>query len=264
MKKLSLLLGILFIGLLANGHVGHGKSDLKLKLWDNSRFQVTVDNHKFNNSTNLNVGNLKPGIHHVKITRRKRNRHNHQWVYQILYKGSIRIPRNSVVMATITPHRNIKLKVRKKHHSHNEGYGHQQNQGCNHYGECNSSCGNNGGSGFYGNGYSGNGYDGNGYNGYQFGMSEQSFNQLLGATANETFDDGKLSIVRQALRYNDLSTNQVISFVKLFTFDSGKLEVAKMAFRKAVDKENYYLVSNEFTFSRSKNKLNDYINNFQS
>jgi hypothetical protein len=254
MKKLSLLLGILFIGLMANGHVNHGKSDLKLKLWDNSIFQVTIDNHKFNKSTNLNIGNLKPGIHYVKITKRKRNRHNHQWVYQILYKGSIRIPKNSVVRAVVTPHRKLELKIRKKKHNHNVGYGSQQNQGCNHYGDCNSSCGNNDESGYYGNSY----------NDYQFGMNEQSFNQLLNATANETFDDGKISIVRQALRYNDLSTDQVILLVKLFTFDSGKLEVAKMAFRKAVDKENYYLVSNEFTFSRSKNKLNDYINNYQS
>ena len=254
MRKLSLLLGILFIGLLANGHVGQGKSDLRLKLWDNSRFQVTIGNHKFNKSTNLNIGNLLPGIHQVKITRRTRNRHNHQWFYQILYKGSIRIPRNSVVMATVTPHRNIKLRVRKKQHSHNNGYSHQQNQVCNHYGDCNFSCVGSVGYNDYGNNF----VD------YNFGMSEQGFNRLMKATANETFDDGKSSVVRQALRYNNLNTDQVIQLVKLFTFDSGKLELAKMAFNKVVDKENYYLVNNEFTFSRSKNKLNDYINGYNS
>ncbi len=124
MKKLSLLLGILFIGLMVNGHANYGKSDLKLKLWNNSTFQITIDNHKFNKSTNVNIGNLTPGIHHVKITRRKRNHHNHQWFHQILYKGSIRIPKNSVVRAIVTPHRKLELKVKKKHHSYNYGYGH--------------------------------------------------------------------------------------------------------------------------------------------
>ncbi len=41
-------------------------------------------------------------------------------------------------------------------------------------------------------------------------MNEQSFNRLLRATENESFDDDKLVVVGQALKYNNLSTDQVI------------------------------------------------------
>jgi len=282
MKKLSLLFGILLIGLFVKAHSGHGKSDLKLKLWNNSSFEVFIDNYRYDKTTSIKIGNLSPGNHKIRIIKRSNGHfhNNHSGHVKLLYKGVVKIPKNSVVSAIVTPHHGLRLNVKKKHHNnHGSGYGHSgggngcnsgghghsgcgngnhgysgggydfgQNNDCNHYGECNSSCGL--GSNFYGNGFD------------DYGMNDNSFNQLYNTINNAVFDKDKLVVANQAILYNNLNTNQVIMLMGQFTFDSSKLEFTKMAFNKTIDKENYYLVSNGFTFSRSKNKLIEYINNY--
>ncbi len=257
MKKLSLLVSILFFGLIATAHVNHGKSELNLKLWNNSYFKVRIDNHSYGKTTSLQLGNLSPGLHRVKITKHKKG-HHHSGFVQVLYNGTIKIPKNSKVLAMVTPHRGLKLKVVKKQHGHHNPHG--GNHPCNHYGECNSSCDDDGSG--YGNG--GYGHDDYGNGGYNYEMNQVSFNQLLQTVSNETFDSDRLDVIKIALMYNDLNTSQVAILMSQFTFDSDKLTFAKLAYPKTVDKENYYLVSNGFTFSRSKNKLLNYIENYHS
>ena len=48
----------------------------------------------------------------------------------------------------------------------------------------------------------------------------------------------------------------------LFTFENNRLEIAKYAYGKTVDKGNYFVVNDVFTFN-SKEKLNEYIRQYE-
>lgn len=90
-------------------------------------------------------------------------------------------------------------------------------------------------------------------------MGQNQFNNLFHTLQNESFDSGKLSILEPVLATNYFSSAQVLDLMSLFSFDSGKLKVAKMGYRNTIDKGNYFVVNNGFSFSSSKQKLSQYI-----
>ena len=259
MKKLSLMLGVLFMVLTSKAHVNHGKSDLKLNTWNNSSFKVILDNQKFTKTNNFHLNNLTPGYHLLKVIRTKRNRYGNGGFRQVLFSGTIKIPKHSKVIATITPHRKLKVHVVKKarHHSHGKNGKFKSKRG--HHGSFNRPTrGHYGSSHYNGGGFSNNG----GYASNQRMMNEANFNRLLSMMKNESFDDDRLGIAKQAINNNLLTSEQVLQITSHFTFDDSKLDFAKLAYANTVDKESYFIINNEFTFSSTKNSLNQYINNY--
>jgi hypothetical protein len=49
----------------------------------------------------------------------------------------------------------------------------------------------------------------------------------------------------------------------LFTFENNRLDIAKYAYGKTVDKRNYSVVNDAFTFN-SKEKLDQYIREYEA
>lgn len=237
MKKLSLLFVLLLGIVTVNAHRNYGaSSDFNLKLWNNASFKIYVDNYEYGRDNFFSIQNIQPGIHNVKVVQRKRNPNGYGMLTRVMYNGRVRIPVNSRVLATVTPNRKLQLKISRKR-ARNRGHLHSNgnyNYGGNQYGNCNDN--------------------------YSYVMNNNSFNGLVATLGNESFESNKLKIVKQALLHNNLTTNQVIIIVNQFSFDSNRLKVAKMAYRNTVDKENYFLVNNSFTFSSSIASLNKYIN----
>lgn len=245
MRKLSLLFVLMISIVSVKAHGNHSiKSDFNLKLWNNSSFKIIVDNYHYNNENFFKLNNIQPGIHHVKVIKCKKNAHGYGMFTQVLYNGTVSIPRNSRVMAIVTPNRKLNLKILKKHK------GGQYHSPQNH-GQCGANCGH------FNNGDWGANSCNNNYN---FIMGANSFSQLLTTMENSHFDSKKISIVSQAVNQNNFSTKQVVMLLNQFTFDSSRLKLAKLAYLKTVDKENYFLVNNSFTFSSSIRSLKNYIN----
>lgn len=240
MKRLSLLLVLLISFSLLKAHGNQNvKSDLNLKLWDNTSFKIIMDNYDYGKRNIFNKKNINSGIHQLKIVRFKPNPHGHGFISQTLYAGTIRVPRNSKVIATVLPHNKLQVKVVKKR-AQGHVHGHHNNYGCkDNHGDYNQ-CGDN----------------------YSCIMNPTSFNALIRTMNESSFDSSKLTIAKQALQHNNLNTKQVVLLLGQFTFDSSKLKLAKLAYAKTVDKENYFLVNKEFTFNSSVANLNDYINNY--
>ena len=226
-------------------HGNHSiKSDFNLKLWNNTSFKIIVDNYHYNNENFFKLKNIQPGIHRIKVIKRKKNAHGYGVLTQVLYNGTVNIPRNSRVMATVTPNRNLNLKITKKHKGGFYHNNHNHNQ-------CVSNCGQSLGNNWVNN---------NCVNNYNYVMNPNSFNQLILAMNKASFDSRKMNIAEQAIKQNNFSTKQVIAIVNQFTFDSSRLKLAKLAYTKTVDKENYFLLNESFTFNSSVDSLNEYIN----
>lgn len=54
---------------------------------------------------------------------------------------------------------------------------------------------------------------------------------------------------------------QVKELLALFSYEDSKLELAKYAYDYTVDKGNYFMVNEAFSYSSSKESLMDYIKN---
>jgi len=264
MRKLSLLIAIMMAAVFtvdAHRNNYQQNSKLKIRLWNNAKFKVVLDHHPYQKTSEFGVRNIESGMHALKIIRTKRNRHNNGVFTQVLYKGTIKIPRNAKVSAIVTPNKRLKLKITKNrknnHHNHGNGYGNNQ---AGYYGHSDfdndfwgdGSCGN-------GNSFNGHGNDFHNNDNY-YGMDDERFANLMRSIDNVNFDTGKLSIAKQALKRNQLNSNQVSQIMSLLSFESNRLKFAMAAYRDTVDKENYFMVNEEFTFGSSSDKLNEYIN----
>lgn len=86
-----------------------------------------------------------------------------------------------------------------------------------------------------------------------------TFQQLKDAVINASFESTKLNVLKQAVPHYFFTTSQVREIVGLFSFESTKLDVAKMLYDKTIDKQNYFNISQAFSFSSSVDALSQYV-----
>jgi len=93
-------------------------------------------------------------------------------------------------------------------------------------------------------------------------MDMRSFDMLKDALRRENFENSRLAIAKQSVERNAFSAQQVKEMVKLFAFENNKLELAKAAYANTIDKKNYFVIYEAFSFSRSKEELAEYVRRF--
>lgn len=94
-------------------------------------------------------------------------------------------------------------------------------------------------------------------------ISNDQFQRGVNSIKNESFSDNQMRIARQFTRNNCLSVNQIVTIMGLFSFEQNKLDYAKFAYDFCVDKGNYFMVNDAFTFSSSKSDLNNFLESRQ-
>jgi len=90
-------------------------------------------------------------------------------------------------------------------------------------------------------------------------MDVASFNKAKQTIESKGFDDTRLSTAKQVAKSNCLTTDQILEVMTIFGFEESRLEFAKYAYDYCFDKNNYYNVSQRFTFDSSTEELNQYI-----
>jgi hypothetical protein len=86
-------------------------------------------------------------------------------------------------------------------------------------------------------------------------------NAIRNAIEEESFSDNRLMVAKQALKGKCMSVQNIIYISESFDFEDGKLEFAKFAYNCTYDIDNFYQVNKIFSFSSSKEELNEYISN---
>ncbi|AEA42867.1 DUF4476 domain-containing protein [Fluviicola taffensis] len=106
------------------------------------------------------------------------------------------------------------------------------------------------------------GYNGNvGCNGYP--MSETRFNEVVQSIKSKSFDDSKLTMAKQVINTNCMTSGQVKRLMLLFSFEDTRLDLAKYAYGYTYDIGNYYQLNDAFTFESSIDELNAYTSGFR-
>ncbi len=90
-------------------------------------------------------------------------------------------------------------------------------------------------------------------------MNNNDFAQAKKTIADASFAETMLSTAKGIIAHNCLTADQVVQICNLFSFEESKLDFAKCAYPKTVDPNNYFKVVNAFTYSSSKEELNNYI-----
>ena len=98
-----------------------------------------------------------------------------------------------------------------------------------------------------------------GYGNCSRSMDAASFSKAKQTIESKGFDDTRLSTAKQVAKSNCLTTDQILEVMKIFGFEESRLEFAKYAYDYCFDKNNYYNVSQGFSFDSSTEELNQYI-----
>ncbi len=94
------------------------------------------------------------------------------------------------------------------------------------------------------------------------GMHPDVFASALRSIEMQSFDSDQIRVAKQIIRMNGASSVQVAEIMQLLSFESSRLEIAKFAYRFVADPENYFVVYDVFRFSSSVRELDRYINNY--
>lgn len=106
------------------------------------------------------------------------------------------------------------------------------------------------------------GYSGSvGCNGYP--MDETRFNEVTNSISSKSFEDSKITMAKQVINTNCMTSAQVKRIMMLFSFEETKLDLAKYAYGHTYDISNYYQLNDAFTFESSIEELNEYIQSFK-
>lgn len=255
---LVLLVGLTSLSLKAN----HQLSDVDIKLWNNSPFYIEFDYQRYNTNGFFSLQNVTPGYHQVKIVQHFFNPNGYGGGHvKVLYAGTINVPVASKLRVKVQPNHQLTL-FAKPLYSYGGNFGGDFNGGGSYWNDFDNDFG------YNGNGNNGYGKGGYGNNGGGYGqpyfqaMNEYEFNGLLNTLNNASFDNTRLTIANQAIMNNYLTVSQVKAIMNVFSFESNRLSFAKSAYARTIDKQNYYLVNDAFSFSSSIQSLNNYINGF--
>lgn len=105
-------------------------------------------------------------------------------------------------------------------------------------------------------------WNGNSGNGSYYGnvMNNQDFNSFMSSLKKRgSFDKDKIPMITMAAQNANFTAQQIYVLIKTMDFDNNKLEIAQMLYPRCVDRQNFHLVFDVFTFDTSKNKLIDFI-----
>lgn len=211
---------------------------LTLFAYDGSRLSITavsnstnlkieVDGRKLNMRDNyITLNNINDGVHFIKIFREKKNAFGFAKRQESLFSGSVFVKRGFHTDITINRFGKVfvdecRIDMESDWDS-NEGYD----------------------DGGWNNG-----------NGNLNVMSTREFQQVQDQLRKEWLEKNRLISARVIMDKSNFTSAQVKDLMLMFTFEENKLEVAKYAFRKTVDKQNYYIVNDAFSYNTSKDEL---------
>lgn len=95
--------------------------------------------------------------------------------------------------------------------------------------------------------------------GCNYPMSPANFANVKSSISSKSFENSKLTIAKQVITNNCLTTAQIKEILRLFDFENTRLDFAIFAWNYTYDKGNYYMLNDAFDFEHSIEELDKYI-----
>lgn len=213
-------------------HIYSFASNFNLKVNTSSNVTVLVNSQtQTSQSNNFSFVNIQGGYTFVKVY--------DTWTGNIIFQNNVNIAINSDVSATLDQFGNMNIymvtPIANQQNFTTVGtvtYNNQNNNNTTIY---------------YPN------------NNNQYNNSVESFNQFLVLLKDEPFDSNKLKVAQTYVSKTNLYSNQIKQICLEFSFDSYRLDFAKSAYATCIDKANYVLLKDAFSFTSNYNSLMEYV-----
>jgi hypothetical protein len=256
-------------GSLAN----HNRSVLELSVWNKGAFEATLNGKVYRSDCDLRLDNLPSGVYHLKIVQRSRNAYGQGGGrVSTLYNATIRIPKNSRVVAELQQSRRLKFlcveSLRPQQaRPHNPHPRPQPRPGNGHWNDNDATCGQNDQQVWdYQPDYEPVWeyeedepvWEDEVYHGPAV-IDQHEFADMLQRMNDAWFEEDRMILARQAIGERMLESEQVLKMLETFNFDSTRLEFAKYAYHHVIDPGRFYIVNEAFNFSSSIRELDEYI-----
>jgi hypothetical protein len=243
MKTIFTLLASLTLSVSLFAADARPKSALAVKSLDKNDILVVVDGRSFNPGlSSLMIKGMDAGDHTISVYREKDSR----GFPEMIYNTTLEVKPKTLVSISIDCFGQASLDETRI-----RGNAYADEKGCYDISEGDNS----GKLGDYDSHYA--------YTSNASSMSDRQFSQLLQSISKEWLESNKLKSATHIVSINNLTAAQVKQLVQLFSFETNQLELAKQAYTTTVDKENYFVVSDVFSFNGSKLELARYIRNFR-
>lgn len=249
MKRISTLFAALLMSIFVFAADAKPKSILTITSVDNSDIRVVLDGKRFEpNDNSLRIQGIEDGYHTLKVYR-QRNNGIFSIVgkrYELVYNTTIAVKKRTNLFITVERNGFI---TKQENKISNKRYDRDWDRD---------------------NGYNNNDrdfdYEKDGHWGdydrneaYASGMNDREFRTVLQSIDKEWLESNKLKSALQVSKVNSLTAAQVKQMLLLFSFENNKLELAKQAYANTVDKRNYSIVFDVFSFSANKAELQRFI-----
>ena len=220
------------------------QSRLSISTAANSSVWVFVDGNSYNNRDNddeILINNIRPGYHSIKVYKQKNDRYGNGRRFnknrQLVYEGNIYMKPQFHTDISINRFGRAFIDERQMDQAYYASYNENEQDH--------------------------DGADWNNNGNYMQPMNGRSFEQFRETLKNESFDNTRTVIAKQTIATNYFSTAQVKEIVQLFSFENNKLDIAKYSYKYTVDKNNYFMLNDAFSFSGSKEELARYIQSYR-
>mgnify|MGYP003913807921 CR=1 FL=1 len=92
-------------------------------------------------------------------------------------------------------------------------------------------------------------------------LSDEAFQAFLTQYRRESFDDGRTRMINVVSKNASLLSAQARVLLKSFAFDDERLKVARNLYKTVADPQNYFTLSDIFTFKSNKDDFLKYLEN---
>lgn len=253
MKTIFTLLASLFLGVAVFAADAKPKSMLTIRSVDNADIRVVIDGRRFEpNGNAMMIRDLESGRHNIKVYRsRSTGRINIFGArYELVYNNNLTVRPKTHTRISID--RNGRTSIDERRIAGNSNGRGNRDRDIDWEGDRDFNYDRDGQWGDY---------DDN--NGYDRGMDDREFSRVLQSIEKEWLESNKIKSAIQIVKTNSVTSAQVRQMMQLFGFENNKLELAKQSYANTVDKRNFGVVNDLFSFSSSKEDLARYIRNFR-
>lgn len=252
MKTIFTLLTSLFMSI-AVFAAARPQSILTIKSADNADIVVVLDGRKFDpNDNSMMIRGINDGYHTIKVFKQKRNGFFNMTGrgYEMMYNSTVNIKRRTHLFVTIERNGRISMqenKLKKDWNKQDRDWDNDRDDRIYDYDNDDQWGG-------YGD------YDS--HNGYARGMNDNEFKNVIAAIKKEWLESNKIKSASQVVKTNSLTSAQVEQLLLLFNFENNKLQLAREAYANTVDKQNYDMLMDVFSYNSSKAELERFIRGY--
>lgn len=250
MKTIFTLLTSLFMSI-AVFAAARPQSILTIKSADNTDIRVVIDGKNFDpNDNSMMIRGINDGFHSIKVFKQRRGGLFNLTGkgYELVYNSTINIKRRTHLFVTIERNGRVNLQETKLKRNWDGQDRNWDNDDRMYDYEDNGQWGRHG--------------DYDSHDGYARGMNDNEFRNVIASIRKEWLESNKFKSASQIVKTNNLSSAQVEQLVLLFSFENNKLQLAKEAYANTVDKHNYDMLMDVFSYNSSKEELKRYIRGY--